>query len=240
MFESLARRKSKAPTDRPSPINSATTPAGLTDQQLILLSEASRDGRGRISLSGDIRGDAIQGVLGPLIEAELIEVDNGTADERPRPFGAEAEKLPRYRITPAGMAAIGLGSAGEGDDSGVASVASAATRGSTTDAADPASAARDRGEHGGQVKLRSSGKITAVVALLRTESGAGIAELQSATGWQPHTLRAAISRLRQRGLKILTERRAEGGSVYRIAAGDDECAKTACGNASDASAPAEG
>ena len=44
--------------------------------------------------------------------------------------------------------------------------------------------------------------------------------LEQATGWQPHTLRAAITRLRQAGHRVERSRSADGGTVYRIVEGD--------------------
>ena len=53
--------------------------------------------------------------------------------------------------------------------------------------------------------------------LLARKSGATIAQIQKAMGWQPHTARAAISRLRKTGTAI--ERQdSDKGSVYRIVA----------------------
>ena len=51
--------------------------------------------------------------------------------------------------------------------------------------------------------------------LLTRKSRATIAQIQNALGWQPHTARAAISRLRKAGAEI--ERQvSDKGSVYRI------------------------
>ncbi len=51
--------------------------------------------------------------------------------------------------------------------------------------------------------------------LLRRRSGTSITELRETFGWQPHTARAAISRLRKAGETI--ERRAGAkGLIYRI------------------------
>ncbi len=51
--------------------------------------------------------------------------------------------------------------------------------------------------------------------LLARKSGATLAQIRNALGWQPHTARAAISRLRKAGAEI--ERRdSDKGSVYRI------------------------
>lgn len=56
-----------------------------------------------------------------------------------------------------------------------------------------------------------------IVALLGRAEGASIAELMAATGWLPHTTRAALSGLRKRGL-LLERSSADGTSRYRIAA----------------------
>jgi hypothetical protein len=49
-------------------------------------------------------------------------------------------------------------------------------------------------------------KRASLVALLEREGGAGLGELIAATGWQPHTVRAAITGLRKSGLTIETSR----------------------------------
>ncbi|MDQ2091957.1 DUF3489 domain-containing protein [Marimonas arenosa] len=52
--------------------------------------------------------------------------------------------------------------------------------------------------------------------LLNRKSGASIAQIQKAFGWQPHSARAAISMLRKAGTMI--ERSdMDKGAVYRIA-----------------------
>lgn len=53
--------------------------------------------------------------------------------------------------------------------------------------------------------------------LLTLTSGATIAQMQDAFGWQPHSARAALSGLRKAGLEIV---RSSGkhGAVYRIVA----------------------
>ena len=56
---------------------------------------------------------------------------------------------------------------------------------------------------------REGSKLAAVVSLLRREGGATIDQLAAATGWLPHTTRAAITGLRKRGFGI--ERREEKG-----------------------------
>ena len=65
---------------------------------------------------------------------------------------------------------------------------------------------------------RSSSKLADVLALLCRDEGTSLAEIVTATGWLPHTTRAALTRLRQRGYSIARDQLAAGaGSMYRIA-----------------------
>ena len=49
---------------------------------------------------------------------------------------------------------------------------------------------------------RQPTKIDQVIALLQLEQGATLAEIEAATGWQPHTIRAALTGLRKKGHTI--------------------------------------
>lgn len=57
-----------------------------------------------------------------------------------------------------------------------------------------------------------------ILALLARPSGASLEELAVATGWLPHTMRAALVRLRQKGGSIEREQGKEKISRYRLAA----------------------
>jgi len=59
------------------------------------------------------------------------------------------------------------------------------------------------------------GKLGSVLAALATEGGASLAALVTLTGWLPHTARAALCRLRQRGYPIRLVGDA-GGKTYRL------------------------
>ncbi len=56
--------------------------------------------------------------------------------------------------------------------------------------------------------------------LLTRKSGASIAQIREAFGWQPHTVRAAIAGQRKAGCEI-TRTETDKGSVYRIAQESD-------------------
>ena len=53
--------------------------------------------------------------------------------------------------------------------------------------------------------------------LLVRARGATIAELQAATGWQPHSARAFLSGLRKAGRILVKEERKSGETSYRLA-----------------------
>jgi len=55
-----------------------------------------------------------------------------------------------------------------------------------------------------------------VIALLERDSGASLDELIAATGWLPHTTRAALTGLRHKGFVLDRDKRADGTTVYRI------------------------
>ena len=57
-----------------------------------------------------------------------------------------------------------------------------------------------------------------VLALLRREQGVTLAELTAATGWLPHTARAALSRIRTGGQALVKAARADAATAYRIPA----------------------
>ena len=60
-------------------------------------------------------------------------------------------------------------------------------------------------------------KIETILKLLHRPNGASIAQLQKAAGWQPHSLRAALTGLRKKGHAIKRGRDAKGVTRYCIA-----------------------
>ena len=64
---------------------------------------------------------------------------------------------------------------------------------------------------------RQGTKIARVIELLRRDHGATLEALIVATGWLPHTARAALTGLRHSGYDVRLERGQNGSaSVYRI------------------------
>ncbi len=60
-------------------------------------------------------------------------------------------------------------------------------------------------------------KIETILKLLRRPNGASIAQLQKTAGWQPHSVRAALTGLRKKGHAIERGRDAKGVTRYCIA-----------------------
>ncbi len=52
--------------------------------------------------------------------------------------------------------------------------------------------------------------------LLARKGGASISQLQAATDWQPHSVRAALSGLRKNGAEVTRATNAKGVTVYRL------------------------
>lgn len=65
---------------------------------------------------------------------------------------------------------------------------------------------------------RTGSKIDAVVTMLRAKQGASITQLVTATGWQQHSVRGAISGMLKKklGLNVVSEK-VDGTRLYRIA-----------------------
>jgi hypothetical protein len=183
----------------------------LTDTQLCILSKAAQREDGIVILPERLKGGAAQAVLGKLIEGGLVEEVEGESD-LPAWRQDEQGRPVALRITKAGLQAIGI----ETEDSG----------GEETDGEVAASVSPGDGEgiakesHQGQpASARAGSKQALLVEMLAREGGASMDELTAATGWLPHTARAALSGLRKKGHVITRAKRADGASVYRIEAG---------------------
>ena len=68
------------------------------------------------------------------------------------------------------------------------------------------------------ISVRPGTKLAALVVALRRPQGATNLQLMLATGWQPHSVRSAISGLlrKRMGLNVVLTRNAAGERVYRI------------------------
>ena len=60
-------------------------------------------------------------------------------------------------------------------------------------------------------------KVETILSLVKRANGASLGALEKATGWQPHSIRAALTGLRKKGHAIERDKDAKGASVYRVA-----------------------
>jgi hypothetical protein len=170
----------------------------LSDAQSILLAYAAqRDGGSLLPLPGTLAGKA---ACAQKSIAALVK--RGLAEERETNDVAAACRVDGdlsygVFVTAAGLAGIGIEADAADDGSGAAATAVA-----------PAPAA----------KPPRATKVAGVVALLERDGGATLAELVTATGWLPHTTRAALTGLRKKGHAIVRTSRS-GTSSYRVVAG---------------------
>ena len=82
-------------------------------------------------------------------------------------------------------------------------------------------AAREKADDAGDVAIapaRSSKKAT-IIGLLQREGGAAIGDLTGATGWQTHSVRAALTGLRKEGRELARIKNEGGVTHYRLTAG---------------------
>lgn len=69
-----------------------------------------------------------------------------------------------------------------------------------------------------QTQQPRGGKTDAILKLMRRKQGATIPALQEATGWLPHSVRAALTGLRKKGIEISRDKNGKGETIYRAGA----------------------
>jgi len=172
--------------------------AKLTDTQLIVLSAAAAREDGLATRPARLTSSAATKVGLSLVARKLMR------EIRARPG------MPAWRddqegrgislmITRAGRDAIGVDEAGK----------SARPAGKSSNA--EIAVASSKG-----VLPRAGSKQGQMIGLLSAKTGATLDALIEATGWLPHTTRAALTGLRKRGYVIERSREDNAASVYRI------------------------
>jgi Protein of unknown function (DUF3489) len=178
----------------------------LTDAQLVMMSAAAQRKDHCLSAPAAIRGAALSKVGVKLTKLGLvreIEAKLGAPIWR-RDDAGQGYAL---KLTAAGLKAIAV-------DEG------------SQDAMEPGEAPQPQAKNGaspdegglpGRAAIpRAGSKLARVIDLLQRSDGATIPNLTEATGWLPHTARAALTGLRKRGYAVVRERFGAGDSVYRI------------------------
>ena len=190
----------------------------LTDSQLVILSAAAkREGGAALPppKSLKVKGGALTTVLKSLIKKGLLEETPASPDAKAWRDTEDGRPI-TLTITKAGLQALD-GGAGTGTakpaSPGKAPVkkATATKKAAMTKPKDKAAAPA----------ARPGSKQALLIDLLERKAGANLDEIVEATGWQPHSVRGAISGTLKKklGLTVTSERTEGRGRVYRITAG---------------------
>jgi hypothetical protein len=183
----------------------------LSDTQLMLLSSATqRDGL--VVLPARLKGGAATKVVKPLLARGLVtEVPSKPDIPAWRRDETEGQSYALV-ITRAGRKAINVEDEGEQPDQPAEKPARKSRR-----AAKPAGRKGAKRAAGDRAP-RAGTKLALVIDMLGARGGATIDALVKATGWLPHTTRAALTDVRKRGYRIEKARGKDGATRYRIVA----------------------
>jgi Protein of unknown function (DUF3489) len=183
----------------------------LTENQRALLQDASRrEDRCLVLPSNRKEGAALK------VAAKLIA--DGFAKEIKAKAGApiwrrdgESEQAYSLKLSAAGAKAIAVG-----EERGGKQEPESPAQKSHPDSTDPSEITQHPAE-AEKAAPRKGSKLACVMDLLRRPEGATIGVLTKATGWLPHTTRAALTGVRKRGYSVVLDRGADAVSVYRLA-----------------------
>ena len=181
----------------------------LTDAQLVMLSAAAQRADLCLTAPNKLKGAILAKASAKLVKLGLVREVRAKADA-PVWRRDNAGQSYALKLTAAGLKAIAID---DGLHEGIAP-REAPQRG--PDAIN-ASGPDIFGEHAKTLTPRAGSKLARVIGLLRRSDGATIPNLTEATGWLPHTVRAALTGLRKRGYAVVRERVDARDSVYRIA-----------------------
>lgn len=178
----------------------------LSDKHLVLLSAAAQRDDRLLTPPASLKGHPRRALERKLLRLNLVEL---VRSHRDRPiWGEDDQGAYSLRITSAGLAELGI----ELVEDLQPSTAARAHDAARADEADRNVKARDG------TRPRTGSKIAQVLVMLERPDGATVQEVEMATGWLPHTIRAALTGLRQKGLSIDRFVRPDGTSAYGIAA----------------------
>jgi hypothetical protein len=181
----------------------------LTDTQLMLLSKATQQD-GRVVIPPKLKGAAATKVVKPLIAAGLLnEVPSKPDIPAWRRDETEGQSYALV-ITRAGRKTINVEDEGEQPSEPSEKPAQKSRR--ATKPAGRKGAKRAAGD----AAPRAGSKLALVIDMLGARGGATIDALVKATGWLPHTTRAALTGLRKRGYRIEKERGDDDATRYRV------------------------
>jgi predicted transcriptional regulator len=195
--KTTSRAKTASRVQSPAP-SAPAAPIRLSDAALLLLGQAAaREDRLLLPPPPALRarGSALQKVLQALLEAGLVTEVPVANEAQSWRSGDDGQRIGLV-IAAEGFRAIGL-----------------------PVPAPAAPAAAPAMGQGDPPAAEVAGRITkqaVLIALLSDEAGASVPALAETLAWQNHTVRAALTGLRQKGHQLARTKDAAGTTVYRI------------------------
>ena len=182
----------------------------LTDAQLVMMSAAAQRDDRCLAAPDTMKGAALSKVSAKLIKLGLVREIRAKGG-MPVWRRDDAGQGYAIKLTTAGLKAIAIDEALE--------QAIEPIEASQSPPLSEAAIVSDPDNVGEQAKTlapRAGSKLARVIDLLQRSDGATIPTLTKATGWLPHTTRAALTGLRKRGYAVVRTRVDTGDSVHQI------------------------
>jgi Protein of unknown function (DUF3489) len=204
----------------------------FTDTQLNILSAATQREDRCLVAPPKLNGGAAQKFAAKLLTTGLVKEIKAKPGMPPWRRDQGAGQSYALKLTAAGLKAIAIDEREAGTDAAgpAPATVSEAVNAPMTSAMEPLSASNSLMPPSAgssstahlSTSPRDGTKLARVICLLRRVHGVTLAELAAATGWLPHTTRAALTGLRKRGYEVTLDRTDKvRGSTYRIGAGED-------------------
>jgi hypothetical protein len=193
----------------------------LTDTQLTMLKAAAQRNDRYLVAAPNLKVAAAQKIASKLIDAGFVREIKAKTGAQVWRHDNDAGLSYALKLTAAGASAIAIGESLEpehiDDDDLREKVALARSSSEEHSAPDRSSAGGNGTTPRRSSSPRGGTKLALVVGLLQQDRGASIDELIVATGWLPHTTRAALTGLRKRGFVTAIDRSDnECSSVYHV------------------------
>ena len=186
----------------------------LNDTQLVILSSASQREDGLAVLPEGVRAASVKAAVIRLTKLGFLKQVRVKRDQ-PHWLTDEEGRRIGLKITTAGSAAIGVGDDGKGEEQPAPEPKRRVKK-----AAEPGEAQREA------AAPRRGSKRAQIIALMQGMAGATLNDMVEATGWLPHTTRAALTGLRHKGYAIARGKNARAETVYRIDAAGEGTSST--------------
>ena len=202
----------------------------LTDAQLLILSAASRREDRCLTAPKNLKRPAAEKLAAKLLAARLVREIKAKPNMPVWRRDEDAGRAFALNLTAAGLKAVatkednsqpeeGVGASTGEETSNIVADPAPSGAGATAGIAATARSSAASNAKSAPVSStpRQGTKIARVIELLRRDQGATLEALIVATGWLPHTARAALTGLRHSGYDVQLERGQNGSaSVYRI------------------------